>query len=174
MRSTTTGPRKIDVTAQHILIFDFSLQIRAAGCIWLLSLVSFTGRHPRLLPLLPDIQDAFSNLLGDGNELTQEMASRGMSVVYSMGDEESRKELLASLVGTLQGSFCKPKHGCPFFGWRLLCFILIKKEKRMVVVHPMRMPEPGFDPGTSGKRPTMLPLRLSELFVVDIVFSCSI
>jgi len=39
--------------------------------VWLLSLVSYTGRHPRLLPLLPDIQDAFSQLLGDTNELTQ-------------------------------------------------------------------------------------------------------
>ena len=45
--------------------------MRCAGCVWLLSLVSYTGRHPRLLPLLPDIQDAFSQLLGDTNELTQ-------------------------------------------------------------------------------------------------------
>ena len=46
-------------------------QVRCAGCVWLLSLVSYTACHPRLLPLLPDIQDAFSHLLGDSNELTQ-------------------------------------------------------------------------------------------------------
>ena len=45
--------------------------MRCAGCVWLLSLVSYTGRHPKILPLLPDIQDAFSHLLGDSNELTQ-------------------------------------------------------------------------------------------------------
>jgi hypothetical protein len=33
----------------------------------------------------------------------QEMASRGMSVVYSIGDEAARKQLLDGLVGVLQG-----------------------------------------------------------------------
>ena len=51
---------------------DFgAMQVRRAGCIWLLSLISYTGRHQRLLPLLPTIQDAFSHLLGDRDELTQ-------------------------------------------------------------------------------------------------------
>ena len=48
-----------------------AVQVRRAGCIWLLSLISYTGRHQRLLPLLPTIQDAFSHLLGDRDELTQ-------------------------------------------------------------------------------------------------------
>lgn len=73
---------------------------------WLLSLVSYTGKHPKLMPLLPDIQEAFSHLLGDQNELTQEMASRGMSVVYSLGDETARKQLLDGLMGVLQGMMC--------------------------------------------------------------------
>lgn len=33
----------------------------------------------------------------------QEMASRGLSVVYQLGDEAGRNELLNSLMGTLQG-----------------------------------------------------------------------
>ena len=33
----------------------------------------------------------------------QEMASKGMSVVYSLGDEDTRKQLLDGLMGTLQG-----------------------------------------------------------------------
>lgn len=81
-----------------------AMQVRCAGCVWLLSLVSYTGKHPKLMPLLPDIQDAFSHLLGDQNELTQEMASRGMSVVYSLGDESARKQLLDGLMGVLQGN----------------------------------------------------------------------
>ena len=80
-----------------------AVQVRCAGCVWLLSLISYTGRHPALLPVLPDVQDAFSHLLGDANELTQELASRGMSVVYSLGDADMRQHLLASLTGTLQG-----------------------------------------------------------------------
>ena len=31
------------------------------------------------------------------------MASKGMSVVYSLGDEDTRKQLLDGLMGTLQG-----------------------------------------------------------------------
>lgn len=50
------------------------------------------------------MQEAFSHLLGDATELTQEMASRGMSIVYSRGDDAMRSELLASLTGTLQGA----------------------------------------------------------------------
>lgn len=48
-------------------------------------------------------QEAFSGLLGDANELTQEMASRGISVVYSLSDDAARKQLLDGLVSTLQG-----------------------------------------------------------------------
>ena len=57
------------------------------------------------MPLLPEIQEAFSHLLGDQNELTQEMASRGMSVVYSLGDESAQKQLLDGLMGVLQGTY---------------------------------------------------------------------
>jgi proteasome component ECM29 len=53
--------------------------------------------------MLPEIQEAFGSLLGDQNELTQEMASRGVSVVYELGTEDQRKELLGSLMGVLSG-----------------------------------------------------------------------
>ena len=46
-------------------------QVRCAGAVWLVSLLLHCGRHPRLLPLLPDAQQALSQLLGDQNELTQ-------------------------------------------------------------------------------------------------------
>ena len=59
--------------------------------------------HAKLVSMLPEIQEAFGSLLGDQNELTQEMASRGVSVVYELGTEAQRKELLGSLMGTLAG-----------------------------------------------------------------------
>ena len=43
-------------------------------------------------------------LLGDPTELTAEMASRGMTLVYRLGDEEAKKVLVQGLVGTLSGS----------------------------------------------------------------------
>ena len=47
------------------------VEVRCAGAVWLVSLLLYCGRHPRLLPMLPDIQQALSALLGDQNELTQ-------------------------------------------------------------------------------------------------------
>lgn len=50
------------------------------------------------------MQDAFSHLLGEQNELTQELASQGMSIVYELGDESMKKSLVDALVTTLTGS----------------------------------------------------------------------
>ncbi|MQL77614.1 hypothetical protein Taro_010025 [Colocasia esculenta] len=48
--------------------------------------------------------EAFSHLLGEQNELTQELASQGMSIVYELGDPSMRKDLVNALVNTLTGS----------------------------------------------------------------------
>ena len=53
------------------LIFDSKGEVRSAACVWLVSLCTFTGRQPELLQRLPQIQEAFSNLLGDSSELAQ-------------------------------------------------------------------------------------------------------
>ena len=50
------------------------------------------------------MQEAFSHLLGEQNELTQELASHGMSIVYELGDEAMKKNLVNALVSTLTGS----------------------------------------------------------------------
>ena len=53
------------------LIFDSKGEVRSAACVWLVSLCTFTGKQPQLLQRLPQIQEAFSNLLGDSSELAQ-------------------------------------------------------------------------------------------------------
>ena len=53
------------------LIFDSKGEVRSAACVWLVSLCTFTGKQPQLLHRLPQIQEAFSNLLGDSSELAQ-------------------------------------------------------------------------------------------------------
>ena len=107
-------PTPNDNACEAILsaIFDAYLyssrpEERCAACTWLLALVTHARRHAKLVSMLPEIQEAFGSLLGDQNELTQEMASRGVSVVYELGTEAQRKELLGSLMGTLAGE--KPK-----------------------------------------------------------------
>ncbi|GKU93498.1 hypothetical protein SLEP1_g7091 [Rubroshorea leprosula] len=75
-----------------------------AGTVWLVSLTMYCGHHSAIQKMLPEIQEAFSHLLGEQNELTQELASQGMSIVYELGDESMKKNLVDSLVGTLTGS----------------------------------------------------------------------
>lgn len=50
------------------------------------------------------MQEAFLHLLGEQNELTQELASQGMSIVYELGDASMKKGLVDALVNTLTGS----------------------------------------------------------------------
>lgn len=50
------------------------------------------------------MQEAFSHLIGEQNELTQELASQGLSIVYELGDDSMKKNLVNALVGTLTGS----------------------------------------------------------------------
>ncbi|KAG2487332.1 hypothetical protein HYH03_014048 [Edaphochlamys debaryana] len=79
-------------------------EVRCAGAVWLVSLLGFCEGAPALRgEALPKIQEALGGLLGDPNDLTQEMASRGVSLVYRLGDEKVREQLVGSLVAVLQG-----------------------------------------------------------------------
>jgi len=46
-------------------------------------------------------QEALSHLLGDPNELTQDLASQGMSIVYELGDASMKEQLVHALLNTL-------------------------------------------------------------------------
>ncbi|GLI60137.1 hypothetical protein VaNZ11_002209, partial [Volvox africanus] len=87
------------------LVVSPKTEVRCAGAVWLVSLLGFCGRTAALRGAeLPKIQEALSGLLGDSNELTQEMASRGVSLVYRLGDAAVREQLVTRLVTVLQGS----------------------------------------------------------------------
>ncbi|CAH9134546.1 unnamed protein product [Cuscuta epithymum] len=86
------------------LLYSTRKDERCAGTVWLLSLTIYCGHHPTIQKLLPDIQEAFSHLLAEQNELTQELASQGLSIVYEIGDASMKKNLVDALVGTLTGS----------------------------------------------------------------------
>ncbi|GLJ38855.1 hypothetical protein SUGI_0791890 [Cryptomeria japonica] len=86
------------------LLYSNRKEERCAGSVWLLSLTIYCGQHPKIQELLPQIQEAFSYLLGEQNDLTQEMASRGMSIVYELGNSSTKSELVKALVSTLTGT----------------------------------------------------------------------
>ncbi|KAL3683346.1 hypothetical protein R1sor_001368 [Riccia sorocarpa] len=91
------------------LLFSSRTDERCAGCVWLVSLISYCGKHARVQKMLPEIQEALSHLLGDPNELTQEMSSRGMSIVYELGDAATKDELVKALVNNLSGTAKKKR-----------------------------------------------------------------
>ncbi|KAI9097418.1 proteasome stabiliser-domain-containing protein [Phlyctochytrium arcticum] len=74
---------------------------RKNAAIWLLSLIKFGKSHAIIKTNGIRIQNAFSGLLNDRDDFTQEIASKGMSLVFEIGDESGRSELVESLVSTL-------------------------------------------------------------------------
>ncbi|KAF5447658.1 hypothetical protein F2P56_033192 [Juglans regia] len=86
------------------LLYSTRKEERCAGTVWLLSLTIYCGHQQAIQLMLPEIQEAFSQLLGEQNELTQELASHGMSIVYELGDAAMKKNLVNALVSNLTGS----------------------------------------------------------------------
>ena len=120
-----TGSAIADAAALHALatsqILDavlagplqsISAHERTAATVWLLSLVAGLGRRRSSRPQsigmplakrLPQLQAAFSRLLSDKSQFTQEAAAKGLALVYEAADEEGgvRASLVSSLVATL-------------------------------------------------------------------------
>jgi len=70
-------------------------------CIWLLCIVKYTSKLPYIQDKLPDIHATFSYLLADRDEFTQEVASKGIGLVYDLGNDKVKQDLVGSLVNTL-------------------------------------------------------------------------
>ncbi|KAF7662410.1 hypothetical protein LDENG_00236880 [Lucifuga dentata] len=75
--------------------------VRQAACIWLLSLVKKLSQHKEITSHLKEIQTAFISALSDPDELSQDVASKGLGLVYEMGGEGDQRELVSTLVETL-------------------------------------------------------------------------
>uniref|UniRef100_A0A673A283 Ecm29 proteasome adaptor and scaffold n=1 Tax=Sphaeramia orbicularis TaxID=375764 RepID=A0A673A283_9TELE len=75
--------------------------VRQAACIWLLSLVKKLSQHKEITSHLKEIQIAFISVLSDPDELSQDVASKGLGLVYEMGGEGDQQELVSTLVETL-------------------------------------------------------------------------
>lgn len=77
--------------------------VRQSSSLWLLATTRYCSDSPYLRTYLKDIQKAFSILLTDTNEITIEVAGRGMAYVYQLGDKQTQKELVESLMNSLAG-----------------------------------------------------------------------
>ncbi|XP_061108083.1 proteasome adapter and scaffold protein ECM29 isoform X2 [Conger conger] len=75
--------------------------VRQAACIWLLSLVKKLSQHKEIRSHLKEVQSAFISSLSDPDELSQDVASKGLGLVYELGTEQDQQELVSTLVDTL-------------------------------------------------------------------------
>jgi proteasome component ECM29 len=83
--------------------------LKKASGIWLFSLIQFGGHLSEIQALLRECQAAFMGLLSARDELVQETASRGLSLVYEQGDEELRQKLVKDLVASFTGTSAQLK-----------------------------------------------------------------
>jgi proteasome component ECM29 len=72
--------------------------LKKASAIWLLCLVQYCGTEELVQSQLRQCQAAFARLLSDRDEVVQESGSRGLSLVYEMGDKDLREDLVRDLV----------------------------------------------------------------------------
>ncbi|KAL9646187.1 hypothetical protein ABK040_008060 [Willaertia magna] len=78
---------------------------RQSASIWLLAVTKYSGlNNPHFKHYLKDVQKAFSILVTDNNEVTSEVAGRGLAYVYELADDNDRNTLVNSLMGQLLGN----------------------------------------------------------------------
>jgi len=78
--------------------------LKQAGCLWLLAVTRHCNGQPAVSGQLLRIQSAFMSLLGDGNDLIQDAASKGIAVVYESCSADQQESMVNSLLDTLLGS----------------------------------------------------------------------
>lgn len=72
--------------------------LRKASAIWLLCLVQYCGHRDTIQKKLRLCQSTFVWLLSDRDDIVQETGSRGLSLVYEMGNQELKDDLVRDLV----------------------------------------------------------------------------
>lgn len=78
--------------------------LRKSACIWLLSLAQFCSHLQPVRDRAREMHLAFTRFLADKDELIQESASRGLSLVYEMGDVELKEVLVKGLLKSFTDS----------------------------------------------------------------------
>ena len=72
--------------------------LRQASVIWLLCIVQYCGHRDEIQARLRQCQVAFKGFLSDKESVNQEVASRGLSLIYDKGDRELKDDLIRDLV----------------------------------------------------------------------------
>ncbi|XP_011494527.1 PREDICTED: proteasome-associated protein ECM29 homolog [Ceratosolen solmsi marchali] len=74
---------------------------RQAICIWLLTILKYNSKRQYVLEKLPAIQQAFLDFLTENNDIVQEIASKGLYLVYKICPESDRTTLTSTMSSQL-------------------------------------------------------------------------
>lgn len=85
------------------LVDDQNPHSRESVAVWLLSLVKNCSHHQYMKKMRVYIQMAFTSLLSDNNEFIQDVASRGLALVFALSDEKTRNNLANDLLDQMIG-----------------------------------------------------------------------
>ncbi len=92
--------------------------VRQAAASWLLALLQAKGDVPAVREVAPDVQRGLVSLLADANEGTQELAGKGLSMLFDKCDEETQARCTLSKGATWQAASWR---GGYLAGGRPLC-----------------------------------------------------
>jgi proteasome component ECM29 len=94
----------------QIYLPNSNQHLRQAACFWTLIFVKKCAKMLRVVQkYLFKIQDAFIIRLGEADEVTQEVASKAIGLIFSLADKTQKDTLVEKLVDTLSGNN-KQKH----------------------------------------------------------------
>ncbi|ALC41834.1 CG8858 [Drosophila busckii] len=85
------------------LVTEPNPQSRQAISVWLLAVIKHCSDRPAVLNKKQLLQFAFTELLSDDSEFVQDVASRGLGLVYALSDANSQTDLANSLLDQLIG-----------------------------------------------------------------------
>ncbi|CCH61201.1 hypothetical protein TBLA_0E01420 [Henningerozyma blattae CBS 6284] len=78
--------------------------IRKAACIWLLSLIQNLSKKKEIIDNCKEIHFRFMKFLSDRDELVQEVASRGLGLVYELGTKDLQEDMVKGLLKSFTNS----------------------------------------------------------------------
>lgn len=72
--------------------------LKRASCIWLLSLTEYLRESPIAQQFSKDIHFKFMKFLASNDEFIQDSAARGLSLVYNLGNQDLKEEMVKGLL----------------------------------------------------------------------------
>ncbi|OXU22910.1 hypothetical protein TSAR_016170 [Trichomalopsis sarcophagae] len=75
--------------------------IRQAVCTWLLTILKHNSKRQGIIEKLSDIQSAFMDFLSENSDIVQDIASKGLYLVYTSCSEDKKAALVSAITNQL-------------------------------------------------------------------------